>query len=77
MPVLFGPEAEVRRSRNRGRPRYRQVPDRVHGRSRGVGLKAAMAAGAGEVAALMKGSLHTDVFCTRSCRRKRNCAPGG
>ena len=62
LPVLFGPEAEIRR-----------IADRAHldiGKCRIVAtdgaeesaLKAATAAGSGEVAALMKGSLHTDVL---------------
>ncbi len=62
LPVLFGPEAEMRR-----------VADQAHldiGKCRIVTAadpedaahKAAMAAGAGEVAALMKGSLHTDIL---------------
>jgi phosphotransacetylase len=62
VPVLFGPEAEIR-----------QVADHAHldiAKYRIVAtdgpedsaLKAAMAAGTGEVAALMKGSLHTDVL---------------
>jgi len=62
LPVLYGPEAELRR-----------IADHAHldlARCRIVAtdgpedsaLKAAMAAGAGEVAALMKGSLHTDVL---------------
>jgi phosphate acetyltransferase len=61
-PVLFGPEAEIR-----------QVADHAHldidkcrivatDGSKDSALKAAMAAGAGKVAALMKGSLHTDEF---------------
>ncbi len=62
VPVLFGPEAEIR-----------QIADQAHldiAKCRIVATesaedsaqKAAMAAGAGEVAALMKGSLHTDVL---------------
>jgi phosphotransacetylase len=62
LPVLFGPEAELR-----------QIADQAHldiARCRIVAtdgaedsaLKAAAAAGSGEVAALMKGSLHTDVL---------------
>jgi phosphotransacetylase len=62
LPVLFGPEAEIR-----------QIADQAHldiAKCRIAGtdgpedsaLKAATAAGAGEVAALMKGSLHTDVL---------------
>jgi phosphotransacetylase len=62
LPVLFGPTAEIRR-----------LADQAHldlGRCRLVATdgpeesaqRAAAAAGAGEVAALMKGSLHTDVL---------------
>jgi phosphate acetyltransferase len=62
LPVLYGPESEIR-----------QIADRAHldiAKCRFVATdspedsaqKAAMAAGAGEVAALMKGSLHTDVL---------------
>jgi len=62
VPVLFGPEAEIR-----------QIADRAHldidecrivaaDGPKDSALNAAMAAGAGEVAALMKGSLHTDEF---------------
>ncbi len=62
VPVLFGPEAEIR-----------QIADDAHldiDKCRIVAtdgpedsaLKAAMAAGAGEVAVLMKGSLHTVVL---------------
>ena len=62
VPVLFGPEAEIRR-----------IADHAHldlAKCRIVStvgpedsaMKAALAAGAGEVAALMKGSLHTDVL---------------
>jgi phosphotransacetylase len=62
LPVLFGPEAEIR-----------QIADHAHldiAKCRIVAtdgpedsaMKAAMAAGAGEIAALMKGSLHTDVL---------------
>lgn len=62
LPVMFGPAAEIHR-----------IADQAHldiGKFRIVetdgpeesALKAAAAAGAGEVAALMKGSLHTDVL---------------
>jgi len=62
LPVLYGPESEIR-----------QIADRAHldiAKCRLVAAdgpedsarKAAMAAGAGEVVALMKGSLHTDVL---------------
>ena len=62
VPVLFGPEAEIRR-----------LADQAHLEIAGfriVGtdspedsaLQATQAAGAGQVAALMKGSLHTDIL---------------
>jgi phosphotransacetylase len=62
VPVLFGPAAEIK-----------QIADHAHLNIAKCGivstdgpedsaLKAATAAGAGEIAALMKGSLHTDVL---------------
>ena len=62
LPVLFGPEAEIRRIADIARldiAKFRIVATDGPEES---ALKAAMAAGAGEVAALMKGSLHTDVL---------------
>ena len=62
VPVLFGPEAEIRQIAEHARldiGKYRIVASDGPDDS---ALKAAMAAGAGEVAALMKGSLHTDVL---------------
>jgi phosphotransacetylase len=62
LPVLYGPEAEIRRiadSAHLDIARYRIVP--AEG-PEDAALQAAMAAGSGEVAALMKGSLHTDVL---------------
>jgi phosphotransacetylase len=62
VPVLFGPEAEIRRIAEQGHldiAKCRIVSTEGPEES---AFKAAMAAGAGEVAALMKGSLHTDVF---------------
>ena len=62
LPVLFGPEAEIRRIADHAHldiAKYRIVATDGPEDS---ALKAAMAAGAGEVAALMKGSLHTDVL---------------
>jgi phosphotransacetylase len=62
VPVLYGPEAEIRRiadSAHLNIDRYRIVPAEGPEDS---ALQAAMAAGGGEVAALMKGSLHTDVL---------------
>ncbi len=62
LPLLYGPEAEIRRIADHARldiAKYRIVSTEGPEDS---ALKAAMAAGAGEVAALMKGSLHTDVL---------------
>jgi phosphotransacetylase len=62
LPVLFGPEAEIRRIADTARldiAKFRIVATDGPEES---ALKAAVAAGAGEVAALMKGSLHTDVL---------------
>jgi len=62
VPVLFGPQAEIRQIAEHARldiGKYRIVASDGPDDS---ALKAALAAGAGEVAALMKGSLHTDVL---------------
>jgi len=62
VPVLFGPEQELRRIAASGRldlSACRIVPSDGPEDS---ALKAALAAGGQEVQALMKGSLHTDVF---------------
>ncbi len=62
LPVLYGPDAEMRQIADHARldiAKYRIVATDGPEDS---ALKAAMAAGAGEVAALMKGSLHTDVL---------------
>jgi phosphotransacetylase len=61
-PVLFGPEHELRKiadQRHLDIAKCRIVSTEGPEES---AFKAATAAGAGEVAALMKGSLHTDVF---------------
>jgi phosphotransacetylase len=62
LPVLFGPEAEIRQIADRARldiAECRIVPTND---AEDSALKAATAAGQGDVAALMKGSLHTDVL---------------
>lgn len=61
-PVLFGPETDIRQIADHARldiAKYRIVATDGPEDS---ALKAATAAGAGELAALMKGSLHTDVL---------------
>jgi phosphate acetyltransferase len=62
VPVLFGPEAELRQVAAAAKldlAGYRIV---ATDGTEDSALKAAAAAGAGEVQALMKGSLHTDVL---------------
>ena len=62
VPVLFGPEARIRQIADQARldiAKYRIVSAFS---AEDSALKAAVAAGAGEIAALMKGSLHTDVL---------------
>jgi phosphotransacetylase len=62
IPVLFGPESEIRRIADLEKvniTKWEIVP--AEGPA-DAALKAAMAAGAGEVAVLMKGSLHTDTL---------------
>jgi phosphate acetyltransferase len=61
-PVLFGPEAEIRRIADHVRLNIAKCRIVATDGPEDSALKAAMAAGAGEVAALMKGSLHTDVL---------------
>ncbi|HEY5225413.1 MAG TPA: bifunctional enoyl-CoA hydratase/phosphate acetyltransferase [Methylovirgula sp.] len=62
VPVFFGPEIEIRKVADQAHldiAKYKIVTTRNAEES---AQKAAMAAGGGEVAALMKGSLHTDVL---------------
>ncbi len=62
LPVLFGPEAEIRRIADQAHLEITKC--RIMGTDgpEDSALKSAIAASAGEVAALMKGSLHTDVL---------------
>ncbi len=62
VPVLFGPEAEVRRVADQAGLDISACRITPSDGAEDSALKAAMAAGRGEVAALMKGSLHSDVF---------------
>lgn len=62
VPLLFGPEAEIRRIADHARLDIAKCRIVATDGPEDSALKAAMAAGAGEVAALMKGSLHTDVL---------------
>jgi phosphate acetyltransferase len=60
VPVLFGPEAEIRQIADHARLDLGKCRIVATDGPEDSALKAAMAAGAGEVAALMKGSLHSD-----------------
>jgi len=59
---LFGPEAELRRIADQAQLEISKCRIVSTEGAEESATKAAMAAGRGEVAALMKGSLHTDVF---------------
>lgn len=62
VPVLFGPETEIRKIADQARLDLAKCRIVSTHDAEDSAQKAAAAAGAGEVAALMKGSLHTDVF---------------
>ena len=62
LPVLYGPEAEIRRIADRARLDIGKCRVVATDGAEESALKAATAAGSGEVVALMKGSLHTDVL---------------
>jgi len=62
VPVLFAPEAELRQVATTAKLNLSGCRIVASEGPEDSALKAAMAAGAGEVQALMKGSLHTDVL---------------
>ncbi|MGC2201157.1 MAG: bifunctional enoyl-CoA hydratase/phosphate acetyltransferase [Stellaceae bacterium] len=62
LPVLFGPEAEIRQIADHARLDIAKCRIVATNGPEDSALKAATAAGGREVAALMKGSLHTDVL---------------
>ncbi len=62
VPVLFGPEAEIRKLASDARLDLTNCRIISTESEEDSATKAAQAAGNGEVAALMKGSLHTDVL---------------
>jgi phosphate acetyltransferase len=62
LPVLYGPEDEIRRIADHAELDLGKCRIVATDGPEEAALKAAMAAGASEVAALMKGSLHTDVL---------------
>jgi len=72
VPVLFGPEAEIRQIADQAQldlSKCRIVSTRD---ARDSAQKGAAAAGAGEVAALMKGSLHTDMILHTVVQKESN-----
>ena len=62
LPVLYGPEAEIRRIADHAHLNIAACRIVATEGPEDSALKATMAAAAGEIAALMKGSLHTDVL---------------
>jgi phosphotransacetylase len=62
VPILFGPETEIRQIADHARLDLAKCRIVATDGPEDSAAKAAMAASAGEVAALMKGSLHTDVL---------------
>jgi len=62
LPVLYGPEADIRRIADHARLDLARCRIAATDGPEESALQAATAAGAGKVAALMKGSLHTDVL---------------
>jgi phosphate acetyltransferase len=61
-PVLFGPESELRNIADEAKLDLSKIAIVTTSDPEESAAKAAMAAGAGEILALMKGSLHTDVL---------------
>jgi len=76
VPVLFGPQAEIRQVADRAQldiSKYRIVATTGAGDS---AQKAAASAGAGDIAALMKGSLHSDVLLHAVMQKEANLRTG-
>jgi phosphotransacetylase len=76
MPVLFGPEAEMRKIAEATKLNISGFHIVATKDSEDSALKAAMAAGAGEVQALMKGSLHTDILLHAIMQKEANLRTG-
>ena len=62
VPVLFGPEAEMREIADAAQLDIAKLPHRGHGWPRGLGAEGRDGRRSRRGAALMKGSLHTDVL---------------
>jgi phosphate acetyltransferase len=76
LPVLYGPEAEIRRIADQARLDIAQCRIVPAADAEDSALKAATAAGAGKVQALMKGSLHTDVLLHAVMQKEANLRTG-
>jgi phosphate acetyltransferase len=76
LPVLYGPEAEIRRIADDADLNISKFQIVATEDADDAAQKAAMAAGAGEIAALMKGSLHTDVFLHGIMRKEAKLRTG-
>ena len=76
LPVLYGPEAEIRRIADHAHLDITKCRIVATEGPEDSALKAAMVAGAGEIAALMKGSLHTDVLLHAIMQREAKLRTG-
>ena len=76
LPVLYGPETELRRIADHAHLDLARCRIVATDGPENSALKAAMAAGTGEVAALMKGSLHTDVLLHAVMRKEAKLLTG-
>jgi phosphotransacetylase len=76
VPVLFGPEAELRRIAEQTRIDLTGFRIVATDGAEDSAQKAAAAAGTGEVAALMKGSLHTDVLLRAMMQKEAKLRTG-
>jgi phosphotransacetylase/acyl dehydratase len=76
VPVLFGPEAELRRVAVAAKLDLSDCRIVATESAEDSAAKAAAAAGAGEVKALMKGSLHTDVLLHAAMQKEAKLRTG-
>jgi len=77
VPVLFAPEAELRKVAAAAELNLSGCRIVATNGPEDSALKAAIAAGAREVQALMKGSLHTDVLLHAILQKEANLRTGG
>ena len=76
VPVLFGPDAELRRIAAAAKLDLSRCQIVTTEGAEDSAAKAAAAAGAGEVKALMKGSLHTDVLLHAAIQKEAKLRTG-